>query len=61
MDKLKKIGFWLIKNLGLFLSLYVADQIVVSSLGLRPSIYQAILLWLMIKVILIPFKIKRLK
>lgn len=61
MDKIKKIGFWLIKNLGLVLFLYVADQIVVSLLGLRPSIYQAILLWLMIKVILIPFKIKKLK
>ena len=37
MDKIKKIGFWLIKNLGLFLFLYVADQIVVSLLGLRPE------------------------
>ena len=61
MDKFKKIGFWLIKNLGLFLFLYVADQIIVSLLGLRPSIYQAILLWLMVKVILLPFKIKKRK
>ena len=61
MDKIKKIGFWLIKNLGLFLFLYVVDQIVVSLLGLRPSIYQAILLWLMVKVILLPFKIKKRK
>lgn len=61
MDKIRKIGFWLIKNLGLFLFLYVSDQIVVSLLGLRPSIYQAILLWLMVKVVLIPFKIKKLK
>ena len=61
MDKIKKIGFWLIKNLGLFLFLYVADQIIVSLLGLRPSIYQAILLWLMVKVILLPFKIKKRK
>ena len=61
MDKIKKIGFWLIKNLGLFLFLYVADQIIVSLLGLRPSIYQTILLWLMVKVILLPFKIKKHK
>ena len=61
MDKIKKIGFWLIKNLGLFLFLYVVDQIVVSLLGLLPSIYQAILLWLMVKVILLPFKIKKRK
>lgn len=56
MDKIKKIGFWLIKNLGLLLFLYVADQIVVSLLGLRPSIYQAALLWMMVKVVQIPFK-----
>ena len=61
MDKIKKIGFWLIKNLGLFLFLHVADQIIVSLLGLRPSIYQTILLWLMVKVILLPFKIKKHK
>ena len=59
MDKIKKIGFWLIKNLGLFLFLYVADQIVVSLLGLRPSIYQAILLWMILKVIKLPFKIQK--
>lgn len=59
MDKIKKIGFWLIKNLGLFLFLYVADQIIVSLLGLRPSIYQAILLWLIVKVIQIPFIIQK--
>ena len=59
MDKIKKIGFWLIKNLGLFLFLYVADQIIVSLLGLRPSIYQAVLLWMMVKVVQIPFKIRK--
>lgn len=59
MDKIKKIGFWLIKNLGLFLFLYVADQIIISLLGLRPSVYQAALIWLMVKVIQIPFKIKK--
>lgn len=59
MDKIKKIGFWLIKNLGLFLLLYVADQIIVSLLGLRPSIYQAVLLWMMVKVVQIPFKIRK--
>ena len=59
MDKIKKTGFWLIKNLGLFLFLYVADQIIVSLLGLRPSIYQAILLWLIVKVIQIPFIIQK--
>ena len=59
MDKIKKIGFWLIKNLGLFLFLYVADQIIVSLLGLRPSIYQAILLWMILKVIKLPFKIPK--
>ena len=59
MDKFKKIGFWLIKNLGLFLFLYVADKIVVSLLGLRPSIYQAALLWMMVKVVQIPFKIRK--
>lgn len=59
MDKIKKIGFWLIKNLGLFLFLYVADQIIVSLLGLRPSIYQAILLWMILKVIKLPFKIQK--
>lgn len=59
MDKIKKIGFWLIKNLGLLLFLYVADQIVVSLLGLRPSIYQAALLWMMVKVVQIPFKIRK--
>lgn len=59
MNKIKKIGFWLIKNLGLFLFLYVADQIIVSLLGLRPSVYQTILLWLIIKVIQIPFIIKK--
>lgn len=59
MDKLKKVIFWLIKNLGLFLILYVTDQIIISLLGLRPSVYQAILLWLMVKVIQIPFKIRK--
>jgi len=59
MDKIKKIGFWLIKNLGLFLFIYVADQIIVSLLGLRPSIYQAILLWMILKVIKLPFKIQK--
>jgi len=59
MDKIKKIGFWFIKNLGLFLFLYVADQIVVSLLGLCPSIYQAALLWMMVKVVQIPFKIRK--
>lgn len=59
MDKIKKIGFWLIKNLGLFLFLYIADQIIVSLLGLRPSIYQAILLWMILKVIKLPFKIQK--
>ncbi|MBQ2923051.1 MAG: hypothetical protein IJE60_08215 [Tyzzerella sp.] len=60
MDKLKKVIFWLIKNIGLFLILYVADRIIISLLGLHPSVYQAILLWIMVKVILIPFKIKKL-
>lgn len=59
MDKIKKTGFWLIKNLGLFLFLYIADQIIVSLLGLRPSIYQAVLLWMMVKVVQIPFKIRK--
>lgn len=59
MDKIKKTGFWLIKNLGLFLLLYVADQIIVSLLGLRPNIYQAVLLWMMVKVVQIPFKIRK--
>lgn len=58
MDKLKKILFWLINNIGLFSILYVADQIIMSLIGLRPSIYQAILLWIMVKVIMIPFRIR---
>ena len=52
MNKIKK-------NTGLFLVLYVADQIIISLLGLHPSIYQAILLWVMVKVVQIPFKIKK--
>ena len=59
MDKLKKVVFWLIKNLGLFLFLYVADQIIISLIGLRPSIYQTILLWASIKIIAIPLIIRR--
>ena len=59
MNKIKKVIFWLIKNMGLFLVLYVADQIIISLLGLHPSIYQAILLWVMVKVVQIPFKIKK--
>lgn len=58
MDEIKKILFWLIKNIGLVLFLYVIDQIIMSLIGLHPSIYQAILLWMTIKVIAIPFKIK---
>lgn len=59
MDKLKKVIFWLIKNMGLFLVLYVADQIIISLLGLHPSIYQAILLWIIVKIIQIPFIIQK--
>ena len=58
MKKVKKILLWFIKNLVLFLILYAVDQIIISSLGLHPSVYQAVLLWLCVKIIMIPFKIK---
>lgn len=56
MDKVKKIGFWLIKNGLLFLMIYILDYCVMNLVGLKSSIYQVILLWLIVKVIFIPCK-----
>ena len=56
MDKVRKIGFWLVKNGLLFFMIYILDYCVMNFIGLKSSIFQVILLWLIVKVIFIPRK-----
>ena len=56
MDKVKKIGFWLVKNGLLFFMIYILDYCAMNLVGLKSSIFQVILLWLIVKVIFIPRK-----
>lgn len=56
MDKVRKIGFWLIKNVLLFFMIYILDYCAMNFVGLKSSIFQVILLWLIVKVIFIPRK-----